>query len=122
MEEYQYNFTTREQSKKLMDIGVPADSADCYYNKYINMPYVFNKRVTFSKYAKVEDIIPCWSTGRLIEIYEICLGLYYSHSRDDAGDNLIESIINKIEEAIKANSDFPDLYPGFYVSRLENKK
>ena len=30
----QNNFTTPEQSKRLLELGVPADSADCYIYTY----------------------------------------------------------------------------------------
>ena len=32
MKKLQNNFTTPEQSKRLLELGVPADSADCYLN------------------------------------------------------------------------------------------
>ena len=44
MVKLQNNFTTPEQSKRLLELGVPADSADCI----------------------------CWSVGRLMEICKIC--------------------------------------------------
>ena len=34
MKNLQNNFTTQEQSKRLLEIGVPADSADMYYKQY----------------------------------------------------------------------------------------
>ena len=34
MTKFKNNFTTNEQSKKLLDLGVPADSADMYYKQY----------------------------------------------------------------------------------------
>ena len=51
MEKLQINVTTQEQSKRLLELGVPADSADCYYHN--------------------GDV--CWSVGRLIQIIQICL-------------------------------------------------
>ena len=33
MKKLQQNFTTTEQSKRLLELGVPADSADCYFEK-----------------------------------------------------------------------------------------
>lgn len=72
MKTLQSNFTTPEQSNRLLELGVPADSADCIFTRY-------------SKYEKwkrrfIEDVVgeqlfcnqdfyfPCWSVGRLIEI------------------------------------------------------
>lgn len=61
MKQLQNNFTTPEQSKRLLDLGLPADSADCYYN---------------GDYSRIEvleqgfcAVRPCWSVGRLIEIW-----------------------------------------------------
>ena len=31
MKKLQCNFTTPEQSKRLLELGVPADSADCFH-------------------------------------------------------------------------------------------
>lgn len=63
MKKLQNNFTTPEQSKRLLELGVPADSADCFFTdsgkrEIKNTPF---------------DILytPCWSVGRLIEIYEM---------------------------------------------------
>lgn len=68
----QNNFTTPEQSKRLLELGVPVDSADMYYKHTMLAPYIFIDGVLFSEYTKVEDIEPCWSVGRLIEILRIC--------------------------------------------------
>lgn len=72
MKQLQNNFTTLEQSKRLLELGVPADSADMYYKHIMLTPYILSDGVLFSVYSKVEDIIPCWSVGRLIEICNIC--------------------------------------------------
>lgn len=77
MKKLQNNFTTPEQVKRLLELGVPADSADMYYKHTMLAPYLFSDGVSFSIYSKVEDIIPCWSVGRLIEIYELCSGKKY---------------------------------------------
>lgn len=66
------NYTTQEQAQKLLDLGVPVDSADMYYKHTVLKPYIFNDNCLFSVYSKVENIIPCWSVGQLIKIYLIC--------------------------------------------------
>jgi len=73
MRKLQNNFTTSEQSEQLLKLGVPADSADMYYKRTMLDPYIFTLGVRFSVYAEVEDIVPCWSVGRLIEILRICV-------------------------------------------------
>lgn len=82
MKKLQNCFTTPEQSKRLLEIGVPADSADCYlYNvreygwrSFIRQPY-YNENVLCG------GSIPCWSVGRLIEIITICCN-HYSGNND----------------------------------------
>ena len=80
MKQLQNNFTTIEQSKQLLELGVPADSADCYLKEYYIRPIILNK-ITFSDFVsattkcimnKPEDYLPCWSVGRLMEIIRIC--------------------------------------------------
>ena len=90
MKKLQNNFTTPEQSKRLLELGVPADSADCYYSHYI-------KTYTHSEYTEIlwhrprfitddnnpnwnarlmdgtQTYLPCWSVGRLIDIYNMCV-------------------------------------------------
>lgn len=101
MKKLQKNFTTPEQSKKLQELGVPADSADCYFDSTkLGRPAI--------KILQIEcDLIhtgqqfPCWSVGRLIEIISIC----FDHSKCalcyDLGGLL--SVEDIIEETIKPN-------------------
>lgn len=81
MKNLQNNFTTTEQSKRLIELGVPADSADCCLNgdsvimlngKTFQENY--NEDLDFARLHLIEypHYIPCWSVGRLIEICKIC--------------------------------------------------
>ena len=81
MKKLQNNFTTPEQSKRLLELGIPADSADCYIsNKKIfvlhNCTYQenFNDDLDLARLHLIDmpHYIPCWSVGRLIEIAKIC--------------------------------------------------
>ena len=83
MKKLQNNFTTPEQSKRLLELGVPADSADCYRERYIYDDFVgepaFSHPVFLAQpyndeciRTKHHEYIPCWSVGRLIEIYDMC--------------------------------------------------
>lgn len=88
MKQFNDNFTTPEQSKRLLEFGVPADSADCIIAMYQGiqkrsilspeMPTysVFLDRVgRFAALAAIhpnEEYLPCWSVGRLIEIFDMC--------------------------------------------------
>ena len=75
MKTLQNNFTTPEQSKRLLELGLPADSADCYYMIYADgevinpdEPDIINFKDNF---IDTNCELPCWSVGRLIEIYTI---------------------------------------------------
>jgi hypothetical protein len=81
MKTLQNNFTTPEQSKRLLELGVPADSADCYYDVlYDNDGYFWRNEnhptIVINDYEYDTDgnefILPCWSVGRMIEIVKIC--------------------------------------------------
>lgn len=84
MIQFQKCYTTYEQSKKLLELGLPADSADMFYDRdeveidenigvYLISPYD-----SFKKFG-IEFYLPCWSVGRLIEIFEICTGLRWQN-------------------------------------------
>ena len=70
MKKLQNNFSTPEQSKRLLEFGVPADSADCYYSnngiRRLRSECWMLKPNFFVEYSYNT---PCWSVGRLIEIY-----------------------------------------------------
>ena len=75
----QNNFTTPEQSKRLLEFGVPADSADCYLLRTRTKGDTFIVKVLHGEiYSKIDkftnmlEYLPCWSVGRLIEIFELC--------------------------------------------------
>ena len=68
----QNNFTTPEQGKKLLELGVPRYSADCFYDgwNYIHhRDSIYNECMFFETHP---ECIPCWSVGRLIEICKEC--------------------------------------------------
>lgn len=80
MIQFENNFTTPEQSKRLLKLGVPADSSDMNYhsagNKFTIEHLYLNKGRKYSDLAtNFENLtLPCWSVGRLIEIAEIMVG------------------------------------------------
>ena len=68
----QFNYTTQEQAIKLLEIGVPKNSADGYYDSDGDL-FVFNAdRSAKEFFEKNPSYIPCWSVGRLEEIFDIC--------------------------------------------------
>ena len=75
MKNLQNNFTTPEQSKRLLELGVPADSADMYYHLenyqyYVRDEFSIKQNDFFEFYKNI--FYPCWSVGRLMEIFDIC--------------------------------------------------
>ena len=80
MKKLQNNFTTTEQSKRLLALGLPKDSADCYYlRENPNRLCILNDGITISKLRlqlHMSHTMPCWSAGRLIEIYDITINLF----------------------------------------------
>lgn len=84
MKQLQNNFTTPEQSKRLLELGVPADSADLYWHPkyrrnedgvgYWSRPIILEDGHTLGyeqAYSAYFDLLPCWSVGRLMAIYFI---------------------------------------------------
>ena len=117
MKTLQNNFTTPEQSKRLLELGVPADSADCYItqNKDIGSKlteiHILKRSYSallahYNEMAQKEEmyinITPCWSVGRLIEIYCIARDVDFIEFDIFAdGTNILSQIIKRIEDKIK---------------------
>ena len=93
----QNNFTTPEQSKWLLELGLPADSADCYFTESGKIEI---KNTAF-------DILytPCWSVGRLIEIFETCTSTKFERwSYKGVSRPLLEDCIEHIKFALNPNT------------------
>lgn len=74
MIQFQQDFTTPEQSKRLLELGVPADSANLGGIEDIMHGGVEILAVPYSQWCKGYENIstPIWSVGRLMEIFDIC--------------------------------------------------
>ena len=112
------NFTTIEQSNRLLELGLPKNSADLYYNKYGALEAIPEYR-NFNEFCDSTDT-PCWSAGRLIEIYLICnevvcgvTELHHSAVKIDVREfTIVDCIIRKIENKIKKKGES-------FLSKLE---
>lgn len=112
------NFTTIEQSKRLLELGLPKNSADLYYNKFGALEAIPEYR-NFNEFCDYTDT-PCWSAGRLIEIYLICnevvcgvTELHHSAVKIDVREfTIVDCIIRKIENKIKKKGES-------FLSKLE---
>ena len=105
MKQLQNNFTTKDQSKRLLELGIPIDSADMhivYSSRDIYSAPKFNDICVsaYRSYFPTLDILPCWSVGRLIEIYGILRGVtcIFSLNTTDIIDDIIDCFErNKLE-------------------------
>ena len=108
----QNNFTTPEQSKRLLELGVPAWSADCYYLWDETVPKWLNgykyKRDTKTTLFEDEHIVPCWTACRLMEIYYIARGAYSIEYEYYSSTDMIEDMIRRFEIQ-KGKIDFSKL-------------
>ena len=110
MKKLQNNFTNINQIIRLLELGVPADSADMYVECYwcyggnsmwrykVDSHEMFGDRKQIGK--GVGEIRPCWSVGRLIEIYQIVgeeAGQCISCSKNQTQ---VESLVQLYEENI----------------------
>ena len=60
--------TTREQSERLIALGLKKETADMYYSYDIICAKPYFKVVEFMNGCVPEDIFPAWSMHRLIEM------------------------------------------------------
>lgn len=74
MSKLQSDFTTPEQSKRLLELGVPKWTANYYYEGY-GFGAGYSKSIYVCPNQKFSSMIdfPCWSVGRLIEILKVCI-------------------------------------------------
>lgn len=92
----QNNYTTTEQSKRLLELGVPADSADCYHNRIVEKPYILSMPYSYCNWDdKDNPPLPCWSVGRLIEIFELCTSSKFERIKTKC--SVLEDILWQIE-------------------------
>jgi hypothetical protein len=118
MKELQDDFTTPEQSKRLLELGVPADSANMLYCRCKGDLWG-NPQLCYRKYSKYYidssfEMLPCWSAGRLMEIYMqsvIYRDIYeFNKFCFDYDANIIDEVIDLIEVAVGLNElDFSKL-------------
>ena len=112
----QNNFTDVEQSKRLLEIGVPADSADCYLTRFgIDEDWEV-KVLNYVKYSELaisnqKYCLPCLSVGRLMEIFEICSGQVWQNE-------IIENY-SKVDMLLEDFEDVEKKYT-FDFSKLED--
>ena len=113
MKTLQNDFTTPEQSKRLLELGVPADSADmlwdgCVYPTdgwefddfptYSDKPFSYYQSLYRHRYSDAVYILPCWSVGRLMEIFMLVQDdefgdNYMGFTTDECIHNLVDTLM-----------------------------
>ena len=116
-------FTTIEESQRLLKLGIPEESADCYIIQYSDKPFdseIFvldNAEYKIIKnnieaelnsvhcgFPRETKIAPCWSGIRLIHIMSQCdinEPITFEVGCDDIEDGtLIQTLIDNIEKDI----------------------
>ena len=120
---FKNNFTTCEQSKKLLELGIPADSADCFFYLYTNdsdNPHILYKKLSEtqadydSPFSSIKAVLyPCWSVGRLIEIWLLCNNAQFSvpltFCVDRQTKNIISLLIKMLEKQKNDGAKFSEL-------------
>lgn len=110
MKTLQNSYTTQEQSKRLLELGIPEDSADCYLLRTHTKGDTFIVEVLHDelyskkdKFTNMLEYLPCWSVGRLMEIYDICVnlmpGMQLEFGKRSGNCTYIELIIASFELA-----------------------
>lgn len=110
-------FTTQEQSKRLLKLGVPAETADLKFvphrtfNNYfladpadgLDDSHIFYQEDPSVNWTGLsEGDIPCWSIGRLFQILSICYGhTHCTYVPDMSIFPDMESMIGDIEHNVK---------------------
>lgn len=105
------DFTTPEQSKRLIELGVPIESANIVYYHTPDSwhdPYLINEPRHIEN-LKSGKGLPCWSTDRLMKIFAICFDPDFIHFDTYAdGINFLKQMIDKFETYAE-NMDFSKL-------------
>lgn len=105
MKQLQSNFTTPEQSKRLLELGVPEWTADLRYrickanDSIIGNPYITKGKKYIGSHFNYS--LPCWSVGRLIEILEIVVDALWSDYKVLDKSTLIERVLKDFEKLVK---------------------
>lgn len=103
MSKLQNDFTTKQQSEKLLALGMPRLSANFYYDDENEVQIVRDPEFELQS----KGYFPCWSVGRLIEIYGFGTN---QHIGNIWYRNPMECIIADIEIAIEnGEMDFSKL-------------
>ena len=103
------NYTTIEQSKKLLELGLSPETADMLWEQhFFEIPYVTVKPYTTKGRSIGSHILPCWSLEALLELlrsYNDCNSLSIFSNRSQKWQITISyyDVIWKDHEEININ-------------------
>ena len=99
--------TTKEQSERLLALGLKRETADCFWLS--NTSSITGKthcRIIVGEFEEDNRCVPAWSLHRLIELAEVSVEIsaiwvrisstYRYEEKDNAYDNLIDAIADLI--------------------------
>lgn len=98
MKKLQSDFTTKEQSLRLLELGVPAWTANYYFDSWEQIRCRILGDLDEDFFEKYSQYIPSWSAGRLIELYMKARGLDFMYFRIMSDANMIDSIFRMFVE------------------------
>ena len=94
-------YTSPEQSRRLLDLGLPADTADCYYDPYGQIQKLPDDTTFYHLHARNVAILPCWSAGQLIQIHTIIGGASSSYYIHTFPTNVMNEVMWHLVQAIE---------------------
>ena len=94
-------YTTPEQARRLLDLGLPADTADCYYDTYGHIQKLPDNLTFDYLHSKGIAGIPCWSAGQLIQIHTIIGGASSSYYIHTFPTNVMNEVMWHLVQAIE---------------------
>lgn len=108
------NYTTIEQSKKLLELRLNPDTADMFYSRRPTGKSEYNVFPDFKPEGRLEVFtkvdLPCWSLGALWDINNICgIGPNNFGNKDVSSEHLFNTLyrwicIELIEDSDGVNS------------------
>jgi hypothetical protein len=99
MNKIQNDFTTKQQSEKLLALGMPRLSANFYYDDENEIQIVRDPEFELQS----KGYFPCWSVGMLMKIFAICFDPDFIEFDIFAdGTTFLQQMIDKFETCIDA--------------------
>lgn len=109
--------TSREQSKELIELGLPTNTSDCYWldlnAKWVLVPHYEPEVVNGLRDTYCRDCIEAWTLDALIEVlgefscsYDKVLNCWDCHSHGTflSSKNRLEGAIELIKDRLKSGS------------------